>query len=83
MSYVATLTICLLLVYFVSAAGCHCFDLVTAIPASLIQQVQQHSIQTLLSVASGGTFNKKGMKRSVWVRAFKKSESYSSKYSAE
>ena len=26
MSYVRTLTICLLLVYFVSAAGCHCFD---------------------------------------------------------
>ena len=23
-----TLTICLLLVYFVSAAGCHCFDLI-------------------------------------------------------
>ena len=27
MSYVRTLTICFLLVYFVSAAGCHCFDL--------------------------------------------------------
>ena len=27
MSYVGTLTICLLLVYFVAAAGCHCFDL--------------------------------------------------------
>ena len=27
MSYVRALTICLLLVYFVSAAGCHCFDL--------------------------------------------------------
>ena len=27
MSYVRTLTICLLLVYFVSAAGCHCFEL--------------------------------------------------------
>ena len=27
MSYVRTLTICLLLVYFVSAAGCHCVDL--------------------------------------------------------
>ena len=27
MSYVRTLTICLLLVYFVSAAGCHCYDL--------------------------------------------------------
>ena len=27
MSYVRTLTTCLLLVYFVSAAGCHCFDL--------------------------------------------------------
>ena len=27
MSYVRTLTICLLLFYFVSAAGCHCFDL--------------------------------------------------------
>ena len=26
MSHVRTLTICLLLVYFVSAAGCHCFD---------------------------------------------------------
>ena len=26
MSYVRALTICLLLVYFVSAAGCHCFD---------------------------------------------------------
>ena len=26
MSYVRTLTICLLLVYFVSTAGCHCFD---------------------------------------------------------
>ena len=26
MSYVRTLTICLLLVYFESAAGCHCFD---------------------------------------------------------
>ena len=24
---VCTLTICLLLVYFVAAAGCHCFDL--------------------------------------------------------
>ena len=29
MSYVRTLTICLLLVYFVSAVGCHCFDLDT------------------------------------------------------
>ena len=28
MSYVRTLTICLLLVYFVTAAGCHCFDLI-------------------------------------------------------
>ena len=27
MSYVRTLTICLLLVCFVSAVGCHCFDL--------------------------------------------------------
>ena len=27
MSCVRTLNICLLLVYFVSAAGCHCFDL--------------------------------------------------------
>ena len=27
MSYVRALTICLRLVYFVSAAGCHCFDL--------------------------------------------------------
>ena len=27
MSYVRTLAICLLLVYFVGAAGCHCFDL--------------------------------------------------------
>ena len=27
MSYVRTLTICLLLVNLVSAAGCHCFDL--------------------------------------------------------
>ena len=26
-TYVRALTICLLLVYFVSAAGCHCFDL--------------------------------------------------------
>ena len=26
LSYVRVLTICLLLVYFVSAAGCHCFD---------------------------------------------------------
>ena len=26
MSYVRILTICLLLVYFVSAAGCHCVD---------------------------------------------------------
>ena len=26
MLYVRTSTICLLLVYFVSAAGCHCFD---------------------------------------------------------
>ena len=26
-SYFRFLTICLLLVYFVSAAGCHCFDL--------------------------------------------------------
>ena len=25
-SYIRVLTICLLLVYFVSAAGCHCFD---------------------------------------------------------
>ena len=31
MSYVRTLTICLVLVYFVSAAGCHCFDLVHAL----------------------------------------------------
>ena len=30
MSYVRTLTICLLLVYFVSAAGCHCFDLIVS-----------------------------------------------------
>ena len=30
MSYVRTLTICLLLVYFVSVAGCHCFDFDTA-----------------------------------------------------
>ena len=29
MSYVRTLTICLLLFYFVSAAGRHCFDLDT------------------------------------------------------
>ena len=29
MSYVRTLAICLLLVYFVGAAGCHCFDLHT------------------------------------------------------
>ena len=28
MSYVRALTICLLLVYFVSAVGCHCFDLI-------------------------------------------------------
>ena len=27
--YFRVLTICLLLVYFVSAAGCHCFDLVS------------------------------------------------------
>ena len=27
MLYVSTLTICLRLVYFVSAAGCHCVDL--------------------------------------------------------
>ena len=27
MSYVRTLAICLLLVYFVGAAGCYCFDL--------------------------------------------------------
>ena len=27
LSYLRILTICLLLVYFVSAAGCHCFDL--------------------------------------------------------
>ena len=27
LSYFRILTICLLLVYFVSAAGCHCFDL--------------------------------------------------------
>ena len=26
MSYVRTLAICLLLVYFVGATGCHCFD---------------------------------------------------------
>ena len=26
MPYVRTSTICLLLIYFVSAAGCHCFD---------------------------------------------------------
>ena len=26
MSYVRTSAICFLLVYFVSAAGCHCFD---------------------------------------------------------
>ena len=29
LSYFRVLTICLLLVYFVSAAGCHCFDLFT------------------------------------------------------
>ena len=31
MSYVRALTICLLLVYFVSAAGCHCFDTIMAL----------------------------------------------------
>ena len=35
MSYVRTLTICLLLVYFVSAAGCHCFDLTYQIDLQL------------------------------------------------
>ena len=28
LSYFRVLTICLLLVYVVSAAGCHCFDLI-------------------------------------------------------
>ena len=28
MSYIRALTICLLLVHVVSAAGCHCFDLI-------------------------------------------------------
>ena len=31
LSYVRVLTICLLLVYFVRDAGCHCFDLVTTV----------------------------------------------------
>ena len=35
MSYVRTLTICPLLAYFVSAAGCHCFDLYD-IPGSVL-----------------------------------------------
>ena len=43
--------------------------LVIVIPASLRQQNQQHSIQTLRSVDFGGTFNRKRMKMSVWVRA--------------
>ena len=37
MSYVRTSTICLLLVYFVSAAGCHCFDLFMARPKSKLK----------------------------------------------
>ena len=38
MSYVRALTICLLLVCFVSAAGCHCFDLLGFDPNSLVNQ---------------------------------------------
>ena len=36
MSYVRTLTICLLLVYFMSAAGCHCFDLIWCNPTTVL-----------------------------------------------
>ena len=38
MSYVRALTFCLLLVYFVSAAGCHCFDLLRFDPNSLVNR---------------------------------------------
>ena len=44
--------------------------LVIVILAPLRQQNQQHSIQTLHSVASGGTFNRKKIKSSVWERTF-------------
>ena len=37
MSYVRALTICVLLVYFVSAAGCHCFDLNVLDAESVVQ----------------------------------------------
>ena len=43
MSYVRTLTICLLLVYFVSAAGCHCFDSFTL----LFQNLTQFAVETM------------------------------------
>ena len=44
MSYVRTLTICLLLVYFVSAAGCHCFDLPEFIKPSSASAMHAYTI---------------------------------------
>ena len=38
LSYVRVLTICLLLVYFVSAAGCHCFDFSQMFAEELMQE---------------------------------------------
>ena len=57
--------------------------LVIIIPASLRQQNQQHSIQTPHSVASGDTFNRKIMKRSVWERAFQEARVVLPKYLSE
>ena len=45
MSYVRTLTICLLLVYFVSAARCHCFDFYYID----FFKIQKRSMMTILS----------------------------------
>ena len=45
LSYFRILTICLLLVYFVSAAGCHCFDLV--IPCSTLCRPSVDSLHNL------------------------------------
>ena len=44
MSHVGTLTICLLLVYFVGASGCHCFDLSLS---KLNKKLFQGSLQRL------------------------------------
>ena len=70
MLYVRTLPICLLLVYFLSAAGCHCFDLIV----SSLHAVRPITLSFRLSV-NMYTFNvklnterhkdKKGIKKAV------------------